>query len=119
MNDTPIPNLPNELTILQQNLNKSNKAQSALLHDTHDAHILMLQEPYINHLGLTIGTSGWTTIYPTGCQDRKDLTRSVILVRSDLDTDSYKPLDIPHSDITGMVLKCAFGSDSLMSTTLS
>jgi endonuclease/exonuclease/phosphatase family metal-dependent hydrolase len=110
MTDKPHFKAPNELKILQQNLNKSNEAQSALLHDTHDAHLLMLQEPYTNKLNLTIGTSGWTTIYPTGGHERNPKIRSVIMVRSDLDTDGYEPIDIPHSDVTGISLKCAFGT---------
>jgi ribonuclease HI len=110
MTDKTHPQLPNELKLLQQNLNKSNEAQSALLHDTHNAHILLLQEPYINKSGnTTIGTSGWTSIYPTRCNERDTKIRSVILVRSDMNTDSYEPLDIPHSDITGISLKCEFG----------
>jgi hypothetical protein len=110
MTDKNTPQPPNELRLLQQNLNKSNEAQSALLHDTHNAHLLLLQEPYINKTGnTTIGTSGWTPIYPTRFNERDTKIRSIILVRSDLRTDSYEPLDIPHSDVTGIALNCEFG----------
>ncbi|OBZ69995.1 hypothetical protein A0H81_10500 [Grifola frondosa] len=65
------PNRPTRLRIWQQNLNKSLDAQLDLLHaanpDNYD--LLLLQEPYLDHLNLTRANHHWTVVYPSRHHD--------------------------------------------------
>lgn len=98
------------LRIWQQNINKSLDGQNDLLHrvSTHD--MVLIQEPYIDFLGNTRATPGWTVVYPTGHKDRTEKTRSVILVNSKLHTATWKQVGVAHPDITAIALTGPFGT---------
>jgi len=82
---------PKRLRIWQQNLNKSDKAQFDLINlPVHkDWDLLLLQEPYIYKLGNTKVTSKWHTIYPSSHLTNSSTNRSVILVNTALDTNTW------------------------------
>lgn len=102
----PATNKP--LRILQQNLNKSGRAQLDLLNDPFiaDYDILALQEPHLTFLGLTTSTPNWHVVYPTAHgTDGEGRSRSVILVNSRLATGSWTAIPIRHSDITAISIR--------------
>jgi hypothetical protein len=93
-----------KLSIWQQNVNKSPTCQHNLISNTSlvDANIgiVTLQEPAINHLGLTTATKEWTVIYPSTHTNTPNKTRSVTLIRSSISTDSWNQMEFPSSDMT-------------------
>ena len=92
-----------KLSIWQQNVNKSPTCQHNLISNTSlvDANIgiVTLQEPAINHLGLTTATKEWTVIYPSTHTNAPNKTRSVTLIRSSISTDSWNQMEFPSSDV--------------------
>lgn len=106
-----MPDDPNEhdrytkrLRILQINLNKSQIAQEDLLnsviHTNYD--VILIQEPWLDFLGNTRGSYRWCIIYPTPhhTDGNSKHTRSVILVNSSLNTNNWKQIPFPSSDVT-------------------
>ena len=93
-----------KLVIWQQNVNKSPTCQHDIVSSKFliniEANIVALQELTINHFGKTIATKDWTPIYPTTHSMHPENTRSVILVRAILTSDSWQQLDCPSGDIT-------------------
>src|ERR1700735_1375941 len=109
MSDTPTDHHP--LQIRQQNVNKSLLAQQDLLislkKDTYN--LCAIQEPYIDHHGLSRANLHWYTIYPsTHATDPKE-TRSVLLINTNLLTNDWKQIPIPHPDITAVELSGTYG----------
>ena len=99
---------PSLIRIWQQNLNKSLDAQLDLLHKASpdDYDILLLQEPYIDHLKNTRATRHWRVHYPTVRDpETAGRARSVILINARISTDAWSPLVIPHPDVTAISLK--------------
>lgn len=61
----------------------------------------MLQEPWLDHLGNLRGSQYWRIIYPAnfyveGCSR----IRSILLINTNISTDSYTVLPIMNSDVT-------------------
>ncbi|OBZ69760.1 RNA-directed DNA polymerase from mobile element jockey [Grifola frondosa] len=102
-------NHPTRLRIWQQNLNKSLDAQLDLLHTAtpNDFDLLLLQEPYLDHLNLTRANHHWTVVYPARHLDSDSRTRSVILVSRKLSTGAWVPISIPSSDLTAITITTA------------
>ena len=77
--------------IWQQNLNKLDKAQFDLINSSlhKDWDLLLLQEPYIDKFGNTKATSKWHTIYPSSHLSDTLVNRSVILVNTAIDTNTW------------------------------
>ncbi|OBZ68140.1 hypothetical protein A0H81_12023 [Grifola frondosa] len=100
------PNRPMHLRIWQQNLNKSLDAQLDLLHaanpDNYD--LLLLQEPYLDHLNLTRANHHWTVVYPSRHHDDDTRSRSVILVSCKISTGAWVPISIPSPDLTAITI---------------
>ncbi|OBZ78309.1 hypothetical protein A0H81_02654 [Grifola frondosa] len=100
------PNRPTRLRIWQQNLNKSLDAQLDLLHaanpDNYD--LLLLQEPYLDHLNLTRANHHWTVVYPSRHHDDDTRSRSVILVSRKISTGAWVPISIPSPDLTAITI---------------
>jgi exonuclease III len=104
---------PSNLKIWQQNVNKSPTCQHDIISNKNlvnkEISMIALQEPAINFLNLTIAAKDWTVMYPTTHNSSPDKTRSVILVRAALASDSWTQLDIPTGDVTAMQLKGPWG----------
>jgi hypothetical protein len=100
------------LTIRQQNTNKSLLSQLDLLESLKrdDYDICAIQEPYIDFNGKSRANRQWTTIYPTTHSGHPDSTRSLLLINTDILSDSWKQLNIQHPDITAIELKGPFGT---------
>ncbi|KAI0057648.1 hypothetical protein BV25DRAFT_1796907, partial [Artomyces pyxidatus] len=93
---------PHRLRIWQQNLNASDAAQHHLLnsHLSLSYDVLAIQEPYIKKDQYTYAGSPWRVIYPTPHFTNASATRSVLLIRKALDTNSWCQLEFPSSDVT-------------------
>jgi Endonuclease-reverse transcriptase len=97
--------LPHQLRIWQQNVHKSKTAQDYILNTTNpsDWDIIAIQEPWINRFGNSRGSQFWRVVYPTnfyaeGCPR----ICSILLINTNLSTDSYISLPILHSDISAV-----------------
>ncbi|KAG1773718.1 hypothetical protein EV702DRAFT_925459, partial [Suillus placidus] len=91
-----------ELKIWQQNINTSLIAQESLLNtsDVLDWDILILQEPHINFLCNTRANHWWHVLYPTNhFTNPQQRTQAVTLIRTPLDTNTWRQLPFPSSDI--------------------
>ena len=100
MNAQPSANL----RIWQQNLNKSLTSQLHLLNTAHpsDWDILILQEPWIGHLG-TRSSPHWRALYPdTYFVDNTKTPRSLILVNTNIPTNAYDQIHFNSPDVTGL-----------------
>ena len=100
MNDQPPAKYFN---IWQQNVAKSSTAQHDLLAMAHPSNwdIIALQEPYIDHLGLTQANPHWTVIYPSNKNlQNQNRTRSVLLINTRIDSSQIQQINIQNSDIT-------------------
>lgn len=97
----------NTLRIWQQNLNKSLLSQLDLLQTagTNDFELIILQEPYFDHLKLTRANSHWSVIYPSRHHDRPETSRAAILVSTRLSTNSWTQIPIDSPDITAIQLE--------------
>ena len=104
------PVVLSRLQIWQQNTRKSQTAQHYIL-NTNPAsfNIILIQKPWIDSFGNTRGNPHWHIVYPSNCYvDNHDTIHSIILVNTNISTDSYASLHIPHSDITAIHLKGDF-----------
>lgn len=104
------------LRIWQQNLNKSNKAQFNLinspLHNEWD--VLLLQEPYIDSFGNTRANHHWQVIYPSTHLANSSVKRSIILVNTRLDTNSWSQIRVEGlNDITAIQISHPHGKTSI------
>ncbi|KAF5392001.1 hypothetical protein D9757_003364 [Collybiopsis confluens] len=86
--------------------------QDMLHGEAKNAHLIMVQEPYIDFLGRTRALPHLRVIYPLHHLDRwkTKTSRSIILVNSCLPTDSWTSLDIDHPDITAVQIVGSFGT---------
>ncbi len=73
--------------------------------------LALIQEPYIDWLGLTRANSKWSVIYPTGHRDKanKDKTRSAILVNKRISTNDWDEVDFDSPDVTVIRLRTPSG----------
>jgi hypothetical protein len=98
----------NNITIWQQNVNKSRICQhdlisSARLIDKH-IDIIALQEPVTSDLTVTIASKDWRVIYPSTHMKDPTKTRSVILIHANILTNNWSQLDIELGDVTAVKL---------------
>ncbi|KAG9120597.1 hypothetical protein FRC07_003847, partial [Ceratobasidium sp. 392] len=95
------------LVIWQLNVNKSNEAQLAFVHDPiiSNATILAFQEPYLDHKGKSRFPPLWSTIYPT-THARKDTprSRSFLAINPMLSTNDWEQVDCDSADVTAIRL---------------
>jgi len=106
--------MKDKIAIWQQNVNKSPTCQHNLLSNNELAHldidIIALQEPAINAFNLSIASKDWTPVYPTTHgKDPEKISRSLILVRSHISSDSWNQIDFPSSDVTVIQLNGNWG----------
>jgi len=92
------------LNIWQQNVNKSPSCQHDVISNNrlvrNGVNLITLQEPALSGSGLTIASRDWITIYPTNHTKHPLKTRSITLVRADINVESWNQLDFPSSDVT-------------------
>ncbi|KAJ8582675.1 hypothetical protein M405DRAFT_699450, partial [Rhizopogon salebrosus TDB-379] len=101
------------LKIWQQNLNTSLTAQESLLNSPEISQwdILAIQEPHINFLRNTRANHHWHVLYPTHhLTHPQQRSRAVTLVRSQLDTNTWKQIPFPSSDVVIIQLTGTYGN---------
>lgn len=100
------------MRILQANVNKSNHAQTDLIHsagpNTYD--IIAIQEPYLDWRNTTRASNKWTPILPPSHGNPNTRTRSTILVNTSLATNHWDAIPINHPDITAVRVTGEFGT---------
>jgi hypothetical protein len=108
-----------KITIWQQNVNKSPSCQHDLISSKAlidmGVNIVALQEPSINFLDKTIATKDWIALYPSTHAKHPEQTRSVILIRSQLKSDSWQQIDFQSGDVTAIRLMGQWGQLNLYS----
>lgn len=111
MNTNYNPAALSKLRIWQQNTRKSQVAhQHTLNTDPFLFNLILIQEPWIHSFSNARGSHNWQVIYPSNrYNDNHNTICSIILVNTNISTDSYISLHIPHSDITVLCLKGDFG----------
>jgi Endonuclease-reverse transcriptase len=101
------------IKIWQQNINKSPSCQHDLISSGKlselDIDIVALQEPAVNAFNQTIATRNWVTVYPTTHSSDLGKTRSIILIRAELSTDTWNQVDFPSGDVTVVQLTGTWG----------
>ena len=105
------PAAPSKLHIWQQNTRKSQVAHQYILNTNPSLfNLILIQEPWIDSFGNARGSCNWWVIYPSSrYNDNHNTIHSIILVNTNISTDSYIPLHIPRSNITVLHLKGNFG----------
>jgi len=95
--------LRNNLTIWQQNVNKSPSCQHDLLSSNvlsqRNIDVVVLQEPSINAYNYTVASWDWTSVYPSMHAGVPDKTRAVTLISSQICSDNWNQLDFPSRDV--------------------
>ena len=116
MNNPHTARVPSNIKIWQQNARKSARNTNYILNtaDPSKYDIILIQEPWFDHLGKTRGTHNWRIVYPlTIYHDDHDPIRSIILINTNISTNIYTTLDIPCSDIMAVRLKGDFSYCSI------
>jgi len=83
---------PNQLRIWQQNAHKSQTVHNYVLNNADPSayDLILLQEPWIDSYGKSRGNTYFRTIYPsTFYSDNHDPIHSLILINTNISTDSY------------------------------
>jgi len=103
----------NKLTIWQQNVNKLPLSQHNLISSNHLANmgvrLIALQEPAINPFGFTIATREWMPIYPIPHSAMPNRSQVIMLICSNISTDTWMQLDFPSSDIIIIQIEGTWG----------
>lgn len=92
-----------ELTIWQQNLNKSHTGQHDIISSSNLANtgidIVALQESSIKFLGKTTASRDWILVYPSTHKKEQKKLRAVTLISSKLPTESWEQIDFTSQDV--------------------
>ena len=105
-----------KLRIWQQNTRKSLCNTDYILNQANPKifNMIFLQEPWFDRLGKSRGTPNWCIIYPpTVYHKHHDPIRSLILINTNISTNSYSILDVQSHDITAICFSGDFGPCSL------
>ena len=93
-----------EITIWQQNVNKSQTGQHDLISSGKLSYagidIVALQEPAMNFLGKTIAAKDWIPIYPSTHEKEPGKTRSLMLISATLPTENWEQVEFPSGNVT-------------------
>ncbi|KAG1791260.1 uncharacterized protein HD556DRAFT_1241061, partial [Suillus plorans] len=87
-------------------------AQASLLNNPNASKwdIILIQEPHINFLRNTSANHHWHVIYPTQHYTHlRQRTRAITLISTRLDTNLWKQIPLPSSDITLLQLSGPYG----------
>lgn len=96
---------PTKLRIWQQNARKSIHITHCILQqaDPKKYDIIAIQEPYLDDKKRTRASPYWHVHYPTNhFTDGQARSRSLILINTNILSDSYVFLNMQHHDLTGM-----------------
>ena len=108
----------NSIIIWQQNINKSRACQHDLISSgkliEKGIDIVAYQEPSINAFNKSIASRDWKAIYPSMHESSPQKTRTLILVRDGILTDSWDQLDIQSGDITAISIKGTWGKITIV-----
>ena len=104
------------LQLWQTNINKSLLSQQDLLISLkrNNYNICTIQEPYIDQNGLSRANYQWFTVYPSTHTTAPEATRSILLINTNLLTNDWKQILIPHPDIIAIKLTGTFGKIQLL-----
>ena len=94
------------LRIWQQNLNRSLTSQLHLINSARpdDWDILIIQEPWMGWLG-TCSSPHWRVLYPdTYFVDNTKKPCSLIMVNTNVPTNSYEQVHFNSPDVTGLII---------------
>ncbi|KZP06796.1 hypothetical protein FIBSPDRAFT_763852, partial [Athelia psychrophila] len=108
---------PTKLRIWQQNARKSLHVTYDILQqaDPEKWDIIAIQEPYLDKMKKTRVNHYWRTHYPTNHSlDGQPRSRSLLLINTNISTDAYTSLQIPHHDFTGIRFSGTFGNLSII-----
>ena len=76
--------------------------------------MILIQEPWLDSYSNTRGNHHWPLPYPSNhYNDNCNTIRSIMLINTNISTDTYTQLKIQHSDITTICLKGDFSSCSI------
>ncbi|KAG2050494.1 hypothetical protein BDR06DRAFT_891588, partial [Suillus hirtellus] len=71
---------------------------------------MVIQEPYINFLRNTSANHTWHVIYPTNHYSHpQQRTRAITLVNASLDSNAWKQISYPSSDVVIIQLSGQYG----------
>jgi hypothetical protein len=94
------------LRIFQLNLNKSEAAHLDIINSEPGKNwdIILIQEPYLTHLGHVRAPNGFVSVFPTDrLVNQENPVRSVIWVSSSLSSNTWKAISIPgNNDLTAI-----------------
>jgi len=103
--DRQTPKTPRNLQIWQQNTHKSKLAQQYILNSAAPKNwdIIAIQEPWLDRFNNARGSTYWCILYLTNhLLDDAPHTRSILMINTNIATDTYTQIDIPSSDITAV-----------------
>ena len=102
-----------ELTVWQQNLNKSQTGQHDLISSgkliSSGIDIIAIQEPSINVLGLTVTSRDWIPLYPLTHKKDQRKTQAITLINSKLPTESWEQLEFQSGDVVVVKIMGSWG----------
>ncbi|KAI4520977.1 hypothetical protein EV122DRAFT_209018, partial [Schizophyllum commune] len=76
--------------------------------------IICLQEQYMNSYDNIVASSRWRPVYPSQWSSNRRRSRSVILVNAALDTNSWRPIEVPGThDITAIQIETVAGRTTI------
>ena len=83
------------LMIWQQNVNKSLTGQGIMIEETSplDMDVIAIQEPHIDHLGLSRAGSRWRAIYPSHNRVEWGETQFLLLISSLISSNAWYQLE--------------------------
>ena len=116
MNNPHTAQVLSNFRIWQQNAWKSAHNTNYILNATDPSKydIILIQEPWFNHLGKMQGMHNWRIIYlPTIYHENHNPIWLIILINTNISTNMYTTLDIPSGDIMAISLKGDFSHHSI------
>jgi len=75
------------------------------MHQLDGIDVVAIQEPYITFLKTTVATAGWTTVYPSTHLTNDKKSRSLLMINSQLDSDSWEEIAFQSPDITAIAIR--------------
>ena len=100
------------LRICQLNVGKSLDCQSELINtiSPKDYDLILIQQPYLDHLKNTRATPYWSVVYPTcHLHEKSARTRAITLVNKNLSTNAWSSIDNNSPDIVAIQLRANVG----------
>jgi len=111
-----IPKAPSKLRIWQKNTHKAKLAQQYLLNSANPEEwdVIAIQEPWLDLFKRARGSAYWRILYPTNhFSDGASHTCSLLMINTNISTDSYTQLDVPSSNITAACFIGPYGNLTL------